>query len=328
MDRPAPDAPNPDVPPAEPPAEPPAAPALGHAEAHDAEPAPHPASEIDPQPAPAPPPIPRPLSRRERYAHRRGEPRTFAILWMAFMVAAIMVSVSPVGASGLVSVETYRPSARLLAALMGVGIAVVWPMVRLSQVRPRFLGRAMVQDLVIVMVPIAAMCTAQSAPWMAGWPLNVGAAMALGLLGWSMVVGGVMLHAFASEAARDRTPIPDCPAPTRALDTGVGTPDVGARVSAMLVLVAVAVTGPLVSALAYAPGSSVHGDAGLKPDLALMASPVGFAMEVARDRVWTGRAAAIGPDHWWGVGLILLIGAGMLASGYGRVRRRERAGVW
>ena len=237
------------------------------------------------------------------------------------MIAAITVSLSPIGATGLLSVDTYRPAARLLAALMAMGIAVVWPMVRLSQVRPRLPGRAVAQDLVIVIVPVIAMCAAQAAPWMAGWPWSAGGAMALGLLGWSLVIAGVLLHAFASEARRDPYPEPRSPT-DREPDEGVRRPpNVGVRVSAMAVLMGLAIAGPLVSALGYVPASSVRGGPGLRADWAMMTSPVGFALEVAKDRVWTGRAAAVGVEHWWGVGATLGAGLVLVVSGQARLRR-------
>lgn len=244
---------------------------------------------------------------------------------MVYMVAAIVVSLSPVGAAGLLSVETYRPSARLLAALMATGVAVVWPMVRLSQIRPRHPARAISQDLVIVMVPIAAMCAAQAAPWMAGWPWPVGLALAMGLLAWSLLIGGIILHAFASEAARHPAP---APAATQGHsqpldpDSGVDQPPVvGVRVLAMLVLMALAAVGPVVAAIAYTPWHSVRGEPGLAIDWAMMSSPVGFALEVARDRVWTGWSAAIGVRHWLGVAVIGVLGVLVLASARARVRR-------
>lgn len=262
-------------------------------------------------------------ARNDPFAHRRGEPRTFAILWMAYMVTAILISLAPVGASGMLSVETYRPSARLLAALMAMGIAVIWPMVRLSQVRPRSPIRAVAQDQVIVMVPVTAMCAAQAAPWMAGWPANAGACMALGLFGWSIFIAGVLLHAFAAEARRD--PAPVSPASARELDHGVNRPPIASiRVVAMLLLMVISIAGPLVSAQAYDPESSVRGWDGIRVDWGLMSSPVGFALEVARDRVWTGRAAAISGAHWWGVAGIFALGLLSIATGRARLRRAAR----
>lgn len=307
--------------------------------APDLAPSPVPAQSPDLAPAPEAPvdPVPaksadlaaarkRARARHDPFAHRRGEPRTFAILWMLYMVAAIMISLSPAGTSGLLSVEAYRPSARLLAALMAMGIAVVWPMVRLSQVRPKNPVRAVAQDQVIVMVPITAMCAAQAAPWMAGWPMDVGAAMALGLMGWSILVAGVLLHAFASEAKRDGSPV--APMNPREPDQGVArAPDVAIRVWAMLVLMALAIAGPLVSALGYEPRSAVRGWHGIRIDWGLMISPVGFALEVASDRVWTGRAAAVSREHWWGVGVILVVGLATVATARIRLRRVRATAV-
>src|SRR5262245_56761146 len=67
------------------------------------------------------------------WSHRRGEPRTFAAIWLLFLFAATILSVGAVGLFGLVSTDVYRPAARVMLEIVTVGVVILWPMVRLSQ---------------------------------------------------------------------------------------------------------------------------------------------------------------------------------------------------
>ena len=307
---------------------------------------------------------------RDPWAHRRGEPRTFALLWMFFMVAAIFVSLAPAGASSLMSVDTYKPTARALAALMAAGVGVVWPMLRLSQVRPLRPMRALVQDIPIVLVPVGAMCAAQTAPWMAGWPIEVSIAMFAAMSAWTLVVGGVMLNTFASETGKtsqhvgkgqhvgkslgdeggvkDSVESGDVPerdevgielqrldprvrsgrsgnasVPRRLMDRGVGErPDAGLRATAMVVLAVVAIAGPLVSVIRFNAGKAIEPAYGIGIDWAMLSSPIGMMLEIAKDRSWTGRSAMIAQEHWLAIAIVFLCGTSLIFTGWVRVRAR------
>jgi hypothetical protein len=290
------------------------------------EPAPR---EAPPEPPELPPPdsqsgpatLRSKTSRREDpWAHRRGEPRTFAVVWIVFMVAAIAVSLIPIGETGLRTVEAYRPTARVLAGLLGLGVGVVWPLIRLSQVRPLRPGRALGQDLWIIAIPAFAMCAAQMAPWMAAWPLSVAATLSGMIVGWALLVGGVMLHAWSWEAARQRTgDEPDAvpsraPAP-RGPDAGVAAhPDSTVRALAMALLIAIAAIGPLIWALGFDAGQWRETRRGLGVQWSLLTSPIGAPLEITADRTYTGRSAAIGEEHLWALALVFAVGLVLIAT--------------
>src|ERR1043166_1453153 len=121
-------------------------------------PAPQPETPASPAPeasaTPGEPPV-RPLV-PDPWAHRRGEPRTFAALWLLFLFAATILSVGAVGIFGLMSTDVYRPAARVMLEIVAIGVVVLWPMVRLSQAAPAFPLRAMLGDAVVVLVPAQA----------------------------------------------------------------------------------------------------------------------------------------------------------------------------
>jgi hypothetical protein len=120
-------------------------------------------------------------------------------------------------------------------------------------------------------------------------------ALATGLVAWGILLGALLVLAYS---------MPRAP-----------------RAWWMLVFLMVACTGPMLSLLLTGPLSD-------QPDFGWwwMTSPVTTGFELARDRPWSGAAAAVGTPHWamlagiGGFGLacwVLLILAGLL--------RRSRA---
>lgn len=128
----------------------------------------------------------------DRWAHRRGEPRSFAACWIAFLLLAVLVSISAGGGLGLIAVDTYRPAARAILVIAAAGVAIVWPMVRLSQVRPERRVLAMLQDLLVVVLPLQALTWPQALPWMAGWGWNAITLLSVLLAAWAAAVGGFL----------------------------------------------------------------------------------------------------------------------------------------
>lgn len=272
-----------------------------------------------------------PSRRVDPWAHRRGEPRTFAVVWIVFMVAAIAVSLIPIGETGLRTVEAYRPTARVLAGLLGLGVGVVWPLMRLSQVRPLRPLRAVAQDLWIIAIPAVAMCAAQMAPWMAAWPLSVAATLSGMIVGWSLVIGGVMLHAWSWEVARQRTgddrdAVRAGTHPSRGPDAGVAAdPDSTVRAFAMALLIAVAAIGPFIWALGFDGGWWRETRRGLGVEWSLLTSPIGGPLEITSDRTYTGRSAAIGEEHLWALGVVAAVGLVLIATSGWRLLRPRAA---
>src|SRR5882724_1214791 len=110
-------------------------------------------SEAAPAPSSAAAPPPELHATPDPWAHRRGEPRTFAAIWILFVFMATVVTIGAVGVFGILSTDVYRPAARGLLEIVTVGIVVLWPMVRLSQEAPAHPFKAMLVDLLVVVLP-------------------------------------------------------------------------------------------------------------------------------------------------------------------------------
>lgn len=246
------------------------------------------------EPAEPPVSVP-PTPAGDRWAHRRGEPRTFAAAWIVYLFAAAIVALGAGGSLGLVATDAYRASARVLMVLVGVGITVLWPMLRLSQVQPERSIGASVRDFFVVLVPVQAVVWPQALPWMAAWPWEVVAALAAHFAAWGVIVSGTLARAAAL------------------------TP--GGRAAAMALLVMAALLAPGVR-LAVGPVEDLARRAP-PPDRLLTASPVTGAWELCRDRSWSGRSAEVSLEQW---SIIAAEGAaGVLVWAAAVAKRRRQA---
>lgn len=234
----------------------------------------------------------------DRWAHRRGEPRLFVLLWTSYLFAATLLTLASVGGAGYVPPEVYRTAARVLLVLLVTGITVVWPMIRLSQSAPERGGFApAVQDLLIVLAPAQAVVWPQ---WLlAGWSLPVVGALSAMLAAWGMLAGSILALALSRPAAGP-----------------------AARVAWMIFFIALTVGGALPTLLERREALPV--DEPSRGRAAWMLSPVTAVYEITRDRAWTGRVADVGPVHWiacaWVAGASLPVWA--VAASWSRGRRR------
>jgi hypothetical protein len=250
----------------------------------------------------ADPPIDFTAAPPDPWAHRRGEPRTLAAMWLLFLFAATILSVGAVGLFGLVSTDVYRPAARVMLEIVTVGVVVLWPMVRLSQEAPRSPLRAMLGDCLVILGPTQAVIWPQALTWMAGWPTQV-VGIAAGLVtGWGVLIAGLLALYFA----RTRSALSGAERSGQDARHGTGVPPHTAGTAvppippwAMMALIVLLVTlGPLIAALRAGGGVDW-----------LMSSPLTGIYEVTRDRLWTGQAAAIDERHRVAVWLCWLAGA-------------------
>lgn len=222
----------------------------------------------------------RPASKGRDWSHRRGEPRIFAFFWTLYLLFATVAAFWSVGAPGSNDPLALRPAARAVLATITVGIALLWPMTRLSQEVPNprvgRVSRMVGQDLIVLLIPAQAIIWPQIA--MAAWPVSVVAALACSLTVWAIFLGSLLTIAIVITGER--------------------------RGWWMLVFVALAGFGPL---LALGPGGAFsHGDDSF--DWWWMTSPITTGFEIARDRPWTGAAAAVIEGHWWAIGVVGVLG--------------------
>jgi hypothetical protein len=223
------------------------------------------------------------------WAHRRGEPRTFAAAWMFFLLVAAAVALSAGGVLGLLGTAPYRASARVLMVVLGLGVGVLWPLLRLSQESPGDAARAMRQDLLIVAASTQAVVLPQGLPWMGDWPFSAVAAVGVGLAAWALLVAGVLGLVWRSAG---RIP----------------------RWAAMLALVVLASAGPMWALAVGARESALR-------EALLAASPVTLGPEILADRSWLGQSAKATPAHVWTIAATASAGALAWWLASGRVAR-------
>ena len=252
-------------------------------------PAPQPETPASPAPeasaTPAEPPVRTLVT--DPWAHRRGEPRTFAALWLLFLFAATILSVGAVGIFGLMTTDVYRPAARVMIEAITVGVVILWPMVRLSQEAPERPVRAMLVDAVLVIGPVQAVLWPQALTWMAAWPARVVGAVAGLMAGWGLLIAGLLALYFAAHA---RHALP--------------------RWAMMALIILLVGIGPVAFAL-----RSQGPAAGPGVDW-LMTSPLTGVYEITRDRLWTGQAAAIDQRHRVALWLTWCAAAGVWATAW------------
>lgn len=132
--------------------------------------------------------------RDDPWAHRRGEPRLFAVLWVMYVMAAMAGSVRWVYGATAVTQDSYSPAARIMLIVIAVGAFVLWPMVRLSQAPPRQrVLTSVLLDAWVVAVPV--LMVVWPMIYMAGWPLEVVLAMSLLVLAWLVLISGILANA-------------------------------------------------------------------------------------------------------------------------------------
>ncbi|MEM1071237.1 MAG: hypothetical protein AAGH71_00250 [Planctomycetota bacterium] len=219
------------------------------------------------------------------YAHRRGEPRGFAALWMFYLLIASAVVYSSVGTPSFGSETGFRYASKILMTVISAGVVLVWPMVRLSQRSPERPARSVLRDMGVLLVPVQAFYWPQLL--LTQWGADaVGGAM-LVLVAWLMVVGAVLVV-----AART------VPTESWAYADPAGGERVLVRVLWMLVILVLPLIGP------WLWRSAGHGSA----DLLALASPLTAHWEMLRDRVWTGSRTGLTAEHWRMVLLSLIVG--------------------
>lgn len=156
----------------------------------------HPDPALDPflGPAPAAQPPGAPAPRRvDRWAHRRGEPRVFVLLWSMYLMACAALTVFSVRVLGAPQQAAFRPAAQSLMALAAAGLAVLWPMARLSQAAPADPRRAAWIDVLAIALPLQAIIWPTRL--LTGWAWTVLGGVSAMLLAWTTLVAALIATA-------------------------------------------------------------------------------------------------------------------------------------
>lgn len=131
-----------------------------------------------------------PRGRDDPWAHRRGEPRGFALLWSCYLLGACVISLFTPAARWSFDVQQIRWSCALLVTLMLLGVSVVWPLLRLSQIPARGPSRAAAVDLLLVLAPMVAIVAPMA--FLTRWAGAVALALGTVVASWTLLYGGVI----------------------------------------------------------------------------------------------------------------------------------------
>lgn len=228
------------------------------------------------------------------WAHRRGEPRTFTLLWTVYLLCATVIAISAVGLHGAVLETGARLAARTILLTAAVGMGLLWPMTRLSQYAPRRRGVGWaVQDTLAIVLPMQAVIWPHI--WLAKWSLSTATGASSLLLVWSVLVGGLLAVALH----RSRGAL--------------------VRVMWMVVFVLLLAGAPALDMLMRSVGRPL-GEAGL---WVRMASPLTGLDHILSRPAWYGMPA-LTSENWIGIGVTAIL-AGLvwlvaLAMGRGGAR--------
>jgi hypothetical protein len=139
---------------------------------------------------------------RDRWAHRRAEPRMLAFAWTMYLLIATGMSFARVGLAEPVDVQVYRASARALLLTVAIGACILWPMVRLSQALPKRPLWDTFKDLLVIVAPMQAVIWGQAL--LSRWPVQSLGAVAIGLAAWTAICGGILAMAMGAGGAPER----------------------------------------------------------------------------------------------------------------------------
>ncbi|GJM19368.1 MAG: hypothetical protein DHS20C14_15810 [Phycisphaeraceae bacterium] len=229
---------------------------------------------------------------RPDWSHRRGEPRLFAVLWLVYLMSATVVMLAMIGAARALSPSVTRPAATMLMVVCMVGVCVLWPALRLSQLAPRRAARSVAADLPVVLVPVCALIVPQGFWFLSDWSWGVVVALCGFFAAWGLVVGALLAIALGTVGRGDADAPP-----------GIG------RTAWTLGFVVLVVAAPVLVGLGVFGGPEASGVHAARPGW--LFSPVTAVMDLVRDRSAGGVAARIGVNHARALGYTFVAAGGL-----------------
>lgn len=136
------------------------------------------------------------------WAHRKGEPRPFALMWAAYLMVGALLTIFAVRSLTIPTTAQFVAGCRAMLALTLIGACVLWPMVRLSQRFPDNIPRATFIDALAILAPAQAVIWPM--PLLTHWGWLVNGALALSVIGWTLTVGALLVLAQRSPSTISR----------------------------------------------------------------------------------------------------------------------------
>ena len=226
------------------------------------------------------------------WSHRRGEPRVFVLLWMIYLMGSTVLMFASMSRAYSISPEIIRPAARSMLVMVVLGFSVLWALVRFSQrfdpsIRHRHVAHAL-RDAMVLFVPMQAVIWPQAMPMLAGWPIDVVAAISALCLAWIMILAGVIALGSASIERNNGHEF--------------------FRVLWMLIVILIVFGAPMVAAV-YPMGVEFGVD---RPRVGWLLSPVTGLLEIVRDRRELGMSAKVFIEHWRLIIALMCVGMALL----------------
>jgi len=137
------------------------------------------------------------------WAHRKGEPRVFALFWALYLMASAMLTIFAARALTPPAMEQYRYGCRAMVLMILLGALVLWPATRLSQAPPRRPARAALADLFVLLAP--AQLVIWPMPLLTGWDASVVGGLALLAASWTFLIGAGVAHGSGSPSMLTRS---------------------------------------------------------------------------------------------------------------------------
>jgi len=129
-------------------------------------------------------------SSQDPWAHRKGEPRMLVLFWSVYLVISALLTIFATRQIGLPSPAIYAQGARTMLVMTGLGLCVLWPMARLSQMAPERPEVDALGDLAALLLPVQAVIWPM--PFLTGWSWTVTAALVALMASWGALSSGIV----------------------------------------------------------------------------------------------------------------------------------------
>lgn len=140
--------------------------------------------------------------RDDPWAHRKGEPRIFALFWSAYLMIASLTTLFAIRSTTIPKTEQYSWGAAALLTCIMLGIGILWPLCRLTQAPPKHALGATLADIVVLLLPVQAIIW--PLPVLTFWSFQLVTTIALMSISWTALISAIIAWAIPSRDALTR----------------------------------------------------------------------------------------------------------------------------
>ncbi len=226
------------------------------------------------------------------WSHRKGEPRVFALLWMIYLLLATAMMFASLASGYTVAPRISRPITREMLVVVIFGMAVLWPLVRLSQtIAPPSVVASSVRDMIVILIPLQAILWPVQFIVLGGWSFDVVLALSAHFAAWALVIAGLISLGSILIARSSNS--------------------YWVRVCAMFVVLVAIFVVPLIELISLKGASVGMAHA----NLGWMLSPMTGVLEITADRGPLGQPAVVFSAHFRIIAAVACVGLALLLFG-------------